>query len=113
MQSSGLGAVDTASGVTAALDIGNGYVLNRSVALDRTRDTLHVGHIRVLVRLVEDVFLATNSSVVDIAVSRNGGSESEGGGDVLHRGNVRFDRVEERSERFVENTILRNECGIS
>jgi hypothetical protein len=46
-------------------------------------------------------------------VSRNGGSESEGGGDVLHRGNVRFDRVEERSERFVENTILRNECGIS
>lgn len=90
MQSSGRGAVDATSSVTAALNIGDGYVLNGSVALDRTRYTLHVGHVRVLVRLVEDVFLATDSSVVDIAVGCNGSSESEGGGDVLHCGNVRF-----------------------
>lgn len=102
MQGSRLGALDTTSSVTTALDIRDGNVLNRSVALDGTRDTLHVGHVRVLVRLVEDVFLATDGSVVDIAVSCNGSSESEGGGDVLHGGNVRFEGLEERSESVLK-----------
>jgi hypothetical protein len=35
-------------------------------------------------------------------VSCNGSSESEGGGDVLHGGNVRFEGLEERSESVLK-----------
>ena len=84
MESSGFGAVDTAGCVAAALDIGDGYVLDGTVALDRTRDALHVRHVRVLVWLVEDVFFAANGGIVDVAVGCDGGREGEGGGNVLH-----------------------------
>lgn len=97
MKSSGLGAVDTAGCVATALDIGDGYVLDGAVALDGSRDALHVRHVRVLVGLVEDVFFAANGSVVDVAVGCDGGREGEGGGDVLHyEDDERVDLIEIR-----------------
>lgn len=84
--------------VAAALNIGDGEVLNRSVALDWTGDTLRLGaHVRVGVWLVELKVLTANGGIADIAVGRNGGSESEGRGEVLHL------------QRVVENTSLRSE----
>ena len=85
MESSGGRAIDAASGVPAALNIRYGNVLYGTVALNDARDALWLGgHVWVLVRLVKSVVLATNGSVVDIAMGSNSGSEREGRCNVLH-----------------------------
>lgn len=71
--------------VAAALEIGRSYVLDGTVALDLARDTLRRrARIGILVRLVESVCFVADGGVVDIAVTRNGGCESESSSDVLH-----------------------------
>lgn len=80
-----LGADNATPTVTTTLEIGRGYVLNETVTLDLTGNTLGFGAcVGVLVRLVEYVFLVANGGIVDIAVAGNGGSESESGSNVLH-----------------------------
>ena len=78
-----------ASGLTiaAALNVWGRDVLDRPITLDLTRDALRLGvHVWVLVGLVEDVLLVANSRVVDIAVTRDCGSEGQSSSDVLHFG---------------------------
>lgn len=85
VESSRRGAVDATSGVATALEVRDGDVLNRAIALDWARDAVDFrAHIWVDVRLVEGVVLATDSGVVNVAMGSNGGSESEGRGNVLH-----------------------------
>jgi len=76
---------DASLGVATALEIGRGYVLDGAIALDLARDALRRrAGVRVLVRLVESVCLVADGGVVDIAVTGNGGGESESSSDVLH-----------------------------
>ena len=80
-----LRANDATRGVATALEIGRGDILDRTIALDRTGDTLRSRvHVRVLVRLVEVVGLVANGSVADKAVAGDGRGESESSSDVLH-----------------------------
>jgi hypothetical protein len=91
VEGSGRGAVDPTGRVSSALEVGERDVLDRTVALDRTRDAVGgrrgVG-VRVrLVKLVEDT---ADGAVVHVAVSCDQGREGEGGdgGKELH-----FDRA--------------------
>jgi hypothetical protein len=66
--------------VTAALQVGDGDVLNRTVALNGTRDSGDWGtHVRILVGLVEGLVFVSEDAPRDIAVSRDGSGGSESG----------------------------------
>jgi hypothetical protein len=87
VQSSRRRAGLASSGVAAALKIGEGDVLNGSIALYGTRNAWDFGvHVWVSVGLVEDVVFASDEGIVDVAVGCDGGREGEGGCDVLHLG---------------------------
>jgi len=78
MEGSRLRAKHSTSSVSTTLDIRDGYILDRSIALDRTRDTLHCGCVRVGVWLVEGIVGSADSGIVHISMGSNGGSEGEG-----------------------------------
>jgi hypothetical protein len=85
MESSRRGADNAALGVAAALDVGDGDVLYRTVALDGTGDACDLWvHVGVGIGLIEGVVFAADEGVVDVAVGCYGGGASEGSGEVLH-----------------------------
>lgn len=78
--------------VATTLQIGQGYILYWTIALNGTRDALRSRvHVGILIWLVEGVRLVANGSIVHVAVTGHSGGESESSGDVLHRGRSRED----------------------
>jgi hypothetical protein len=85
MERSRLRANDATSSVATTLEIGRVYVLDWTVTLDLTGDSLGGrAHVRVLVRLVKRVVLVANGGIVDIAVAGNSRGKSESSSNVLH-----------------------------
>lgn len=82
------GRSDDASGaVSAALKINRVEVLDGAVAGDGSGNTLgRRVHVRVHVRLVEGVALATNGGGIDVAVGGDHGRGEQDGHDGLHDG---------------------------